>query len=322
MSRAAAGGAATGDAAMRESLDLLETLTQADAVPGHEAEVVEIFRSRLSRIGAIGRDRLGSVFCTKRGTSDRPRVLVESHVDEVGFLVERVTERGFVKFVPLGGWWAHALLAQRVRILTRNGKVPGVIASPPPHRLQGAARDRVLDVSELLIDVGAADRREAEEHGIVPGCPIVPDSPFVPLKGGRRFATKAFDNRVGVALVIEALERLGDHPNTVIGAGSVQEEVGMRGARTMAAAVDPDVAIVLEGPYADDSPPGDPGSAQCAVGRGVHVRLYDPTIVCNPALADLVLAAARRHGIAHQPAVWTAGGTDAGRSTRRGAACR
>jgi hypothetical protein len=127
------------------SIELLERLTQADAVPGHETEVREIFRSRLSDVGELATDRLGSIYCTKRGTSGAPRVLIDSHLDEVGFIVQSVTPGGMVKFLPLGNWWPHALLAQRVRVLTRDGKVPGVIGSRPPHVLKPSERDRVLD---------------------------------------------------------------------------------------------------------------------------------------------------------------------------------
>ncbi len=296
----------------RASIDLLRDLTQADAVPGHEAEVREIFRSRLSGVGEIGSDRLGSIFCTKRGAGDVPRILLDSHLDEVGFIVQSVTPAGLVKFLPLGGWWAHALLAQRVRILTRRGKVHGVIGSRPPHVLKPSERDRVLDFSELFIDVGAGTREHAAEYGVLPGCPIVPYAPFLPMTSERLFSAKAFDNRVGVALVIETLERLGEHPNTVIGAGSAQEEIGLRGARTVTEAVKPDLAIVLEGPYADDAPPGDRLAAQCRLGAGVHVRLYDPTMIPNPRLCELVLETAKSRGIAHQVAVWQAGGTNGG----------
>jgi len=294
------------------SIELLERLVQADAVPGHEEEVREIFRARLSAVGELGGDRLGSVLCTKRGSADGPRILLDSHVDEVGFIVQRVTAAGLVKFLPLGGWWPHALLAQRVRILTRRGKLPGVIGSRPPHVLQPGQRERVLDFPDLFVDIGAGSQADAEERGVTPGCPIVPWSPFLPMANPDLLSGKAFDNRVGVALVIETLERLGDHPNTVIGSGSAQEEVGLRGARTVAGTVEPDLAIVLEGPYADDVPAGDPGAAQCRLGGGVHIRLYDPTMIPNPRLCELVIEAARSLAIPHQLAVWAAGGTDAG----------
>lgn len=310
----------TATAGTATSRDLLAALTRLDGVPGHEDEVLDFLRERWAALGEIGCDRLGSVFCVRRGAADAPRVLLDSHVDEVGFIVQRVTPAGHVRFLPLGSWWPHTLLAQRVRIRTARGKVPGVIGARPPHLLKPAERERVLDFGDLYVDVGATSFDEAVEGlGVRPGCPIAPDAPFGTLANPRLLTAKAFDNRVGVALVTEALERLAAHPNTVIGAGSVQEEIGLRGARAVAELVRPDVAIVLEGPYADDAPPAERAAMQCRVGGGVHVRLYDPTMVTNPRLGELAVETARAHGIPHQVAVWAAGGTDAGAIHQSGA---
>lgn len=296
-----------------KSVELLAELTQADAIPGHEEEVRRIFQSRLEGVGEIQRDRLGSIFCTKRGNAEKPRVLLDSHMDEVGFMVQNVTGAGYVKFVPVGGWWAHTLLAQRVSILTKKGKVPGVIGSTPPHLLSDSSRDKVMEVKDLYIDIGADNSNQAvEDFGVKPGCPIAPYGPFMPMKNPMLFSAKAFDNRVGVGLVIETLQQLSDHPNTVIGTGSVQEEVGLRGARTVAAAVEPDVAIVLEGPPADDLPNVSSDTWQGKLGGGVQIRLYDPTMIANPRLAELVIETATAHHIPHQIAVRTSGGTDGG----------
>jgi putative aminopeptidase FrvX len=295
------------------SVALLRALTQIDAVPGHEREMCDFLRARWSAHGELGGDRLGSVTCTRRGAADEPRLLIDSHVDEVGFIVQRVTATGHVKFLPLGSWWPHTLLAQRVRVLTAGGKVPGVIGARPPHLLKPAERERVLDFGELFVDVGARDYEEAVNVlGVHPGCPIVPEASFQTMANPRLLSAKAFDNRVGVALVTETLERLGDHPNTVIAAGCVQEEIGLRGARAVAEVVRPDVALVLEGPYADDTPPAERSAMQNRLGGGVHVRLYDPTMVTHPRLAEFVLEIARAREIPHQVAVWAAGGTDAG----------
>ena len=266
-----------------ESIGLLEELTQAAGIPGHETEVQAIFQSRLAEIGPINRDRLGSIFCTKQGDASGPRILLDSHLDEVGFIVQRVTDAGYVKFLPVGGWWAHTLLAQRVNILTKHGKVPGVIGSIPPHLLAAGSREKVMEIQNLFIDIGAeSDNQASEEFGVVPGCSIVPYGPFMPMKNPKLFSAKAFDNRLGVALVIQTLLKLGKHPNTVIGAGSAQEEVGLRGARTVAQMVQPDVAIVLEGPPADDTPGTDSDAVQGKLGGGVQIRLYDPTMIPNP----------------------------------------
>ena len=296
-----------------KSVELLEELTQADAIPGHEEEIREIFHSHLQGIGDIQKDRLGSIYCTKSGSAANPRILLDSHMDEVGFIVQHVTAAGYVKFLTVGGWWAHTLLAQRVNIMTRQGKATGVIGSTPPHLLSAGSRDKVLDIKDLYIDIGADSAEQAmEEYGVKPGCPIVPYDPFMPMRNPSLFSAKAFDNRVGVGLVIETLQQLGDHPNTLIGTGSVQEEVGLRGARTVTAAVDPDVAIVLEGPPADDLPGSSSDTLQGRLGGGVQIRLYDPSMIANPRLTELTIETATAHQIPHQIAVRTSGGTDAG----------
>ena len=295
------------------SVELLRELTQADAIPGHEEEVRHIFRSRLEGVGTIQKDRLGSVFCTKEGTSAKPRILLDSHMDEVGFIVQSVTSAGYVKFVTIGGWWAHTLLAQRVNILTKQGKVSGIIGSTPPHLLSAGSRDKVMDIKDLYIDIGAESAEQAmEQYGVKPGCPIAPYGPFMPMSNPKLFTAKAFDNRVGVGLVIETLQQLSGHPNTVIGAGSVQEEIGLRGAQTVATAVEPDVAIVLEGPPADDLPGASSDALQGKLGGGVQIRLYDPSMIANPRLTELTIETAAAHQIPHQIAVRTSGGTDAG----------
>ena len=241
------------------------------------------------------------------------RVLLDSHLDEVGFIVQRVTNAGYVKFLPVGGWWAHTLLAQRVNIVTKHGKVPGVIGSIPPHLLGAGSREKVMEIQNLFIDIGAgSDTQASDEFGVVPDCPIVPHGPFMPMQNPMLFSAKAFDNRVGVALVIQTLQKLGKHPNTVIGAGSAQEEVGLRGARSVAQIVQPDVAVVLEAPPADDNPGTDSDAVQGKLGAGVQIRLYDPTMIPNPRLCELVIETAKAHQIPHQLAVRQSGGTDAG----------
>ena len=297
----------------QKSIELLTELTQADAIPGHEEAVMQIFHSYLEGVGVVQKDRLGSIFCAKNGNAEKPRILLDSHMDEVGFIVQHITSAGYVKFLPVGGWWAHTLLAQRVNILTKKGKVPGVIGSTPPHLLSAGSRDKVMDIKDLYIDIGAETAEQAvEEYEVKPGSPIVPYGPFIPMRNSKLFSAKAFDNRVGVGLVIETLQQLNDHPNTVIGTGSVQEEVGLRGARTVAAAAEPDVAIVLEGPPADDLPGSSSDSLQGKLGGGVQIRLYDPSMIANPRLTELTIETATAHQIPHQIAVRTSGGTDAG----------
>ena len=182
----------------------------------------------------------------------------------------------------------------------------------PPHLLSGS-RDKVLDIKDLFIDVGAESEEQAmEEYGILPGCPIAPYGPFSQLKNEKFLTAKAFDNRVGVALVIEALLNLDEHPNTVIGSGTVQEEIGLRGAKTVAASVEPDLAIVLEGPPGDDTPGLSVGNSQGKLGGGVQIRIIDSSMIVNPKLADFVIETAKQHEIPYQLGVRQSGGTDGG----------
>lgn len=294
------------------SIELLRELTDADGVPGHEREVAAVFERRLRNIGELRRDRLGSIACMKPGSAETPRIMLDSHLDEVGFIVQRITPNGFLKIVGAGGWWPHTLLSQRVRVLTAEGKIPGVIGSTPPHLLPPEAREKVMKIEDLFIDIGARDRVEAESWGVAPGCAVATHTPLSKMHHEKLLTSKAFDNRLGVGLVIEAMEQAEGHPNTLIGAGCVQEEVGLRGARSFAPILEPDLAIVLEAPPADDIPGMDPEASQGRLGDGVQIRLFDPTMIAHPGLTRFVIETARAEAIPHQIAVRQSGGTNAG----------
>jgi endoglucanase len=297
---------------MDRSIALLERLTQADAVPGFEDEVRELFRAELAGVGEMTADRTGSVICNKPGLADRPRIMLDCHLDETGFIIQHVTPQGFLKFLPLGGWWTHNLPAQRVRVHGSGRPVFGVIGSTPPHFLPKERRSQVMEVKDLFIDIGCSSREQVEALGIRVGSWAVPWSPFTRLADERLLLAKAFDNRAGCALCIETLREIGDHPNALYASGSAQEEVGLRGTRTAAAVIDPDVAIVLEGPPADDTPGFNPDESQGALGRGVQIRAYDPSMVANPRFVELALETAASRDIPHQITVRASGGTNAG----------
>ncbi len=301
--------------AMRQkAVSLLQELTEAHSVSGHEDEVRAIFVDELQECGDLSADRNGSVFC-ETGKSG-PRVLVAGHMDEVGFMVQNISADGFIQFVAIGGWWEHNLLSQRVEILTRSGdKILGVVASCPPHFLPDAQRRQVMTIDQMFIDIGAASARDVlDNFGVALGDPIAPVSAFTPLAREDWFMAKAFDNRLGMAATIQAGQILSQslHPNRLILCGTVQEEVGLRGARTAASYAKPDVAIILEGPPADDTPGGPRGECQGRLGGGVQIRLFDPTAIANPRLARLAIDTAREAGIGHQITVRRSGGTDAG----------
>ena len=297
-----------------KAISLLQELTEAHSVSGHEDEVRAIFVDELAECGELSTDRNGSVFCETG--DDGPRVLVAGHMDEVGFMVQNITPDGFIQFLAIGGWWEHNLLSQRVEILTRSGnKMLGVIASRPPHFLPEAQRRQVMTIDQMFIDVGAESRRDVVEgFGISLGDPIAPVSAFTALGREDYFMAKAFDNRVGMAGTIHAGQILSEsaHPNKLILCGTVQEEVGLRGAKTAAVFAKPDVAIVLEGPPADDAPGFLRSECQGRLGGGVQIRMFDPSAISHPRLARLAIETAQAEGIPYQVTVRRSGGTDAG----------
>lgn len=295
-----------------QALDLLKRLSEAHGTSSCEDAVRRLFAAELDE--SLSTDKLGNVFCTLTGSSDAPRLMIEAHMDEVGFAVRLITAEGFLRFTTLGGWWGHTLLAQRVRILTRSGdEVLGVITSKPPHFLSKAEREKVIEPGEMFIDIGASSADEVQAWGIRIGDPIVPASDFTHLRNDQLIVGKAFDNRVGMALVIQALQQLrqAEHPNTIIGVGSVQEEVGTRGAQTAASASQPDVALIMEATPADDAPGSPSAESQGRLGKGPQIRLMDPSAIMNRGLAQWAIDVAEELEIPHQIAVRTSGGTDA-----------
>lgn len=299
---------------MDRTLKLLKDVTDAPGVPGYESEVRKVIRSYMDGYAEISYDRIGSIICKKTGTSDRPRIMIAGHMDEIGFMVTKITKEGFIKFQTLGGWWNQVMLAQRVIIKTNKGDVPGIIGSKPPHILSPEERNKVVDRDTMFIDVGAADEKEATEvFGIRPGDPIIPDSPFTIMKNEKYLMAKAWDDRLGCALFIEVIKALQgvDHPNTVYGVGTVQEEVGLRGATTSSHVIDPDIGFALEVGIAGDTPGAEKANEK--LGQGPVVLLYDASMIPHVKLRDFVVDTAKQAGIPLQFDHMAGGGTDAGR---------
>ena len=298
---------------MDRTQTFLRDLVDAHGAPGFEQDVARVMESYLEGLGEFSRDRLGSILCEKKGTQAAPRVMLMGHLDEVGFMVKSVTAEGFVKFLPLGGWWGHVVLGQRLIIKTRRGDVLGVVGSKPPHDLRDEDRKKVPEIRDIYIDVGATTDFDVKKRlDIRPGDPILPDSPFAVMANPNLLLAKAWDNRIGCAIAAETLRSLDGvaHPNTVIAGATVQEEVGLRGAITSAFKVQPDVAFALDVGIAHDTP-GAEGDEK--LGGGPLVVVYDATAIPNRGLLDLVMDTAAKQKIPLQFESVERGGTDAGR---------
>jgi len=292
--------------------NLLKALTEVHGIPGYEHEVRALVRGYLEPLGEVEQDKIGSLICRLDG--EGPRVMLAGHMDEIGFMVRHVTEEGFIKFLPLGGWWDQVLLGQRVIIKTRNGDLVGIIGAKPLHLLSADERKKVVERKDMYIDIGATSRAEVEEAGVRVGDPIVPDGQFVRLANGKTYLSKAFDDRIGCALMIEALQHFAKapHPNVIYGVATVQEEVGLRGAGTSAEVVNPDVAIILEVDIAGDVPGIKDEESAIKLGGGPTVLFYDRSMIPNLRLRDLFINTAEELGIQLQFSAMEGGATDGG----------
>lgn len=270
---------------------LLAELTNADGPTGFEGPVRGIMRREFAGAASLETDGLGSLIARFPGSAERPRVMMAAHMDELGLLVRRITDEGYLKFETLGGWLDQAIVNQRWRVLTRTGAIPGVTGIKTVHVMTAEARGQVFKKQDLFIDVGASTKEDAVERlGIRPGDPVVPDSSFQPLAGGERYLAKAWDDRVGLAVMVLAMRELPTegHPNEIYAVATVQEEVGLRGAQTSANAVQPDIAINVESGVAGDFPGITQDEAQERLGGGPGIFLHDSSMLPNLQLRDLV----------------------------------
>ncbi len=297
---------------------VLEDLTNSFGPAGYEKEVLSKAKSYMQAYAdEIMSDKLGSLAFVKKGGSERPRVLLAGHVDEVGFVVSGINDQGFLSFASLGGWFDQVLLSTRVIVRTQKGDLNGVIAAKPPHLIPPEEANKVITKDNMFIDIGASSADEARNMGVRIGDPVVPCSSFTIMKNGEVAMGKAFDDRVGAAIAMEVVRRLRtegiQHPNTVFGAATVMEEVGLRGATTIASLVDPDVAIVLEVDIAGDVPGIPAGQAQTKIGRGPSIVAMDASMIPNQPLKNLAIRVAEENNIPYQLSLVARGGTDAGR---------
>lgn len=298
-----------------ETLTMLKDLTDAKGVPGNEREVRNVMKTYIEPYAdEITTDNLGSLIAKKTGLENGPKIMVAGHLDEVGFMVTQIDGRGFLRFQTVGGWWSQVMLAQRVTIVTDSGEITGVIGSKPPHILPPEARKKPVDIKDMFIDIGASSREEAAEWGVKPGDMVVPYFEFTVMNNEKMLLAKAWDNRIGCAIAIDVLKNLkdADHPNIVYGVGTVQEEVGLRGARTSAAKIQPDIAFGVDVGIAGDTPGISDKEASSKMGDGPQIILYDASMVSHKGLRDAVTSTADELGIPYQYDSIAGGGTDSG----------
>ncbi|MET3682602.1 endoglucanase [Alkalibacillus flavidus] len=298
-----------------DQLKMLKDLTDAKGVPGNEREARDVMKQYITPYSdEVTTDHLGSLIAKKVGQAGGPKVMVAGHLDEVGFMVTRIDENGFLYFQTLGGWWNQVMLAQRVTVVTKQGDVTGVIGSKPPHILSADQRKKPVEIKDMFIDIGASSKEEAEEFGVRPGDSVVPYFDFTVMDNEKMLLAKAWDNRIGCAIAIDVLKQLQgeDHPNEVYGVGTVQEETGLRGARTSAHAIKPDIGFGVDVGIAGDMPGVSDKEAAAKLGDGPQIILYDASMISHKGVRDFVVDTAESLDIPFQYDSLAGGGTDSG----------
>ncbi len=296
------------------NLEMLADLTLANGISGHEKEVAGVFKSWVEKsVDRIEYDNLGSIVAVKEGKENGPKLMFAGHIDEIGFLVKSIDENGYLRLHPVGGWWPHVLPSQPVVVITRcDRQYVGVIGSKAPHGLKPEVRNKVMDMQDLFVDLGVSSKAEVMDMlGVQVGDMIVPKADFHVLANPNYLMSKAWDDRVGAAIVIDVLRNLkGESTDaTIYGVGTVQEEVGLRGAKTAAQMINPDVSIALDVTIATDTPGDD---NRIKMGVGATLEVMDGSYIGHKGLLYYLEDLAKELEIDTQFELLSAGGTDSG----------
>ncbi|WP_163653402.1 M42 family metallopeptidase [Listeria sp. PSOL-1] len=298
----------------KETLSMFKTLTELQGAPGDEFRIRDYVMKMIQPLSdEVIQDGLGGIFGVRYGSESGPRIQVAGHMDEVGFMVTRISENGMLYFEALGGISPQVIQAQRVQVMTKSGPVIGVISSIPPHLLSAAEKAKPIEIGKLFIDIGADSKEDVLKLGIKPGQFVVPVAEFTHLANPKKIMAKSWDNRYGVGLAIELLKEVQGEklPNTLYAGANVQEEVGLRGAGVSAHLIKPDLFFALDASPANDMIGDKTQFGQ--LGKGFLLRIYDRTMIMHRGMRDFLLDTAETNKINYQYFISPGGGTDAGK---------
>jgi endoglucanase len=298
----------------------LEKLSNACGVTGREAHVRDLMVELLKPLAdEIQIDKLENVIAVKKGNPKKPKIMLAAHMDEIGLMVKTITKEGFIQFSKMGGIDDRILPAQKVTVYTAKKTYPGIIGSKPPHIQKEEERKKIISFDDLFIDIGAASREDAQNMGVAVGDSVSFVTAYQTI--GRDAAIgKAFDNRAGCVTMIEAMKLIEKTECTVCAVGTVQEEVGLRGAATAAFGVDPDLAIVLDVTIAGDVPGVREFDTTVKMGKGPALTISDSGLITHPKILRWFIDTAQQQKIPFQIESGLLGSTDAARIsiTRQG----
>jgi endoglucanase len=301
-----------------EVKSLLKRLTEAPGVAGYEMGIGKIIYKELeNHVDQIETDSFGNVISLKKaGVKDAPKIMLAGHMDEIGLIIKHIDDKGFLHFERIGGVSQRAMFSQPVTVHGKKGPVSGLVGCKPPETPEEA--NKMPDVKTFFIDVGAKSKKEAEKLGVRVGDPVTFERPFKTLGLGNVLASKAFDDRVGVCVIIQTMKNIAKKKleANVYGVADVQEEVGCRGAQVAAYRVTPDMAVAVDITLADDIPGIEEKDQVTRVGAGPAIKIMDSAgaalgLISHPKIRELLVSTAEEEKIPYQMEILPRGSTDA-----------
>ncbi len=286
------------------NFELLKKIVKTPGAPGYETPIRDLIHKELVNcVDEVKADRMGNLIARKKGKG--LKVMFAAHMDEISLITTKVDKNGFLRFSTLGGFDAETLISQRV-IVHGKEDLPGVIGSKPVHIQTDEEKKSKTRLNNLFIDVGL---KEEQVKNLVPdGTPVTRERHLISM--GDCVTSKSLDNRISVYILLEALLAQTESDADIYAVFTVQEEVGIRGARVAAQAIQPDIGIALDVTLANDLP-GVSDHEKCTnLGEGIGIKVMDKSIICTPSLVSFLEDIASKKSIPYQREVLTAGGTD------------
>ena len=301
-----------------EITEILEKLDNTTGVTGYEGRVARVLAGEMSGLyDEHYEDNLGNNVFVKKGTG-KSKLMICAHMDEIGFIVSYIEENGYVRIVPSGYHDDRMAVNQDLVINTSKGDVYGVTGAKPAHILSEEEKRTAIPISELFIDIGTNSRAETEKLGVRQGDPVGFNRKGYLMNGGTVYTGKSVDNRAGCAVMVEVMKMLANTSVVpdIYAVGTVQEELGMRGAGPAAHKIDPDMVIAIDVTLAGDTPGIDERELPVKLGKGAAIKMYewDPNCMCGNSVPFKVtskfIEVAEKNNIPYQRDVLMYGGTD------------
>ncbi|MEM4717740.1 MAG: M42 family metallopeptidase [Desulfurococcaceae archaeon] len=300
----------------RELYEVLKKLIEIPGPSGREESVRDVVAELISPyVDKLWVDTWGNLIGLKKGSESSNKLMIAAHMDEIGLFVSHIEDDGFIRVLPIGGIIERSILYQRVALKTREGKIiKGVVGLKPPHVAKPEELQKVPEMRELFVDIGASSREEVEKIGVRIGDIMVFDRDLAELLNNR-VTGKAFDDRVGVVALIKAAQLIENPRVDVYLVATVQEEVGLKGARTSAFAISPDAALAIDVTIASDVPGVPKAEWYTRIGKGPAIKIADGRsaggLIAHPGIVEFLISIAEKYKIPYQIEVAAGGTTDA-----------